>query len=401
MRECALKVLYEVDKGAYLDVVLKSALANGVSDLDRRFLTELTYGVQSYRARLDHIIGYYSKIPFKKISPWIKNILRLGIYQILFLDKVPESAAVNESVKLAKRYGHGASANFTNGLLRSVIKGGDPTEPADLENFYSYPKWMVELWKDEYDDEFVKDLLKANNQKAPVTIRPNTLKISREELVEKLSGHEHGDMIEVNGMGNIEKRQEYQDGLFTVQDGASYQASKVLDPQSGELVLDLCAAPGGKTTHIAELMSNSGEIHAFDIHPHKIELIEKNAERLGINNIRARVQDAKEFMPEFECMADRVLVDAPCSGLGVLRRKPDIKWKKELKDIEVLADIQNRILQNAVRYLKKGGTLVYSTCTVSKKENHPVAGLEPLFEKQFFPHIDGTNGFYIFKGIKI
>lgn len=407
-RECALKILYQTDQGAYSDAALKEGIAQITLSEDKGLITELVYGVIGNKSRLDFIIASYSKLPLKKLSKWIINILRMGIYQMIFLDKIPESAAVNESVKLAKRYGHAASAGFVNGVLRNVAKNGAP-ECEDLATCYSHPEWIVKMWEKRYGKEFTKELLAANNQKASITIRVNTLKTNIEEL--KVWLEEKGIQakiiddicLEVKGIGNVEALEAYQKGLFIVQDMASMAAVEALGPKPGEMILDVCAAPGGKTTYIAQRMENQGEVIAFDLHAHKVEIINKNAQRMGISIIEAQEQNAENIREELIKKADRVLVDVPCSGLGIIRKKPDIKWTKTLQDIDELSKVQQRILQTASSYVRKGGRLVYATCTISEKENEVQldqflkknANFKLEEKRQLFPHTDHCDGFFI------
>lgn len=414
-RESALKALYEIEfNGAYSNTVVKHILSkNSMPKQDRALFTNLVYGVTDKKLTLDYYINSFSKIKLKKISKYIILILRMGIYQIIFMDKIPESAAVNESVKLAKRYGHGASAGFVNGVLRSILRR-DIEYPKKQDEFlsvkYSFPLWLCRHWISEFGFEFTKNMMQAFEKNKKITLRANTLKITAEELFKALKREGINSKI-CNGSViadgfDIEKSALYQNGYFTPQDTAAMQASLILNPQSGENVIDMCAAPGGKTTHIGELMKNNGTIIAFDKFEHKIELIRKNAKRLGIDIIKAEVRDSSEFCPEFKNTADRVLCDVPCSGLGIIGRKPEIKWKRE--ESSDLNLIQSKILENGAKYLKPGGVIIYSTCTVEQSENNEITesflnknkDFKKMYEKTFYPHIDGTDGFYICKMIK-
>lgn len=412
IREAALKALYDIEyNGSYSNMAVKNTLGGwDISKQDKALFTALVYGVTDKRLTLDYYISRLSKIKLKKISKYILLILRMGIYQIVFMDKIPVSAAVNESVKLAKRYGHGASAGFVNGVLRSAAsKTVDYPEEKNeyLSVKYSFPLWLCDRWIDEFGFEFTESMMQAFEENKHITLRANSLKTTASELAGMLvkSGitAEVKDGAVVTGGFDIENNSLYKDGFFTVQDTAAMQAAKVLAPQSGELIIDMCAAPGGKTTHIAELMKNSGKILAFDIHAHKTELIKKNAARLGIDIIEVHEKDASVFDKSLENTADRVLCDVPCSGLGVIGRKPDIK-RCEDRSGEITA-LQTKILENGAKYLKDGGVLVYSTCTVEKCENEEVinkfmknnGGFEKMYEKAFYPHIDKTDGFYICK----
>ena len=292
-REIAMKVIYDVEfNGAYSNMALKKALKTDMPKQDKAFISNLVYGVTDRKLTLDYVIGKFSKIKLKKISKYILIILRMGIYQIMFMDKVPTSAAVNESVKLARRYGHGASAGFVNGLLRNVSKTeieypSDKTEYLSVK--YSFPMWLCEKWIDEFGYDFTEKLIESFGMEKRLNIRPNRLKITADELCKKfndngINAEVYDDYIVSEGF-DISADSLYNDGYYTIQDSAAMQTAKVLAPCEGDTVIDMCAAPGGKTTHIAELMNNKGKIYAFDVHEHKIELIKKNAERLGITII--------------------------------------------------------------------------------------------------------------------
>ena len=409
-RERALRVLYDIEyNGAYSNLALKTAL--GECDArDRALVTALVYGVTDKRLTLDYIITRHSKLKLKKISKYIRIILRMGIYQLKFADKIPASAAVNESVKLAKRYGHASSAGFVNGVLRSVERSEieypkDKTEYLSVK--YSFPTELCKEWTERFGYEFTKKLMTAYSKPAPLTLRPNRLKTTPEKLLARLQ--ENGVQSEItdgyitSAGFDIARDDLYKNGFYTVQDAAAMKASEILAPKSGETVIDMCAAPGGKTTHMAEIMENKGKIFAFDIYEHKLDLIRKNAERLGVTIIETDLRDGREFDAKYAEIADKILCDAPCSGLGIIRRKPEIKYGYDADND--LPETQRAILNNAARYLKTGGEIVYSTCTVEKRENEDVtgrflrdnAGFEKLYEKTFYPHIDGTDGFYICK----
>lgn len=412
-RETALKTLYAVEfEGAYSNMALKKSLSDDkLSAADKGFITTLVYGVISRRLTLDYVIAAYSKIKLKKISKYILLILRMGLYQLMYMSKVPESAAVNESVKLAKRYGHGASSGFVNGVLRNFIREGIKIPDSDLSVKYSFPESLCSAWTADFGLEFTEKLMEAMNSAPKLTIRPNTLKITQEELQRALA--EKGIESEISGVSlicegfDVAREELYKSGFCTVQDAAASETAITLSPKSGETVIDMCAAPGGKTTHMAELMGNKGKILAFDVHEHKIKLIKNNAERLGIDIIDAKTGDGTVFDEMLEGTADKILCDVPCSGLGIIRRKPDIKWHTD--DLSGLCEIQAKILENGGKYLKRGGEIVYSTCTIDRRENEDRISeflqkhrnFEKLSEKTYYPHIDGTDGFYICKMRKI
>lgn len=412
-REAALKVLYEIDKnGAYCDKALKNQLERcETPDSDKRLVSELVYGVTDKRRRLDYIIENYSSQKLKKLSVWILNILRMGVYQLLFLDKIPQSAAVNESVKLARRYGHGASAGFVNAVLRTVSREGDVSyTDNDIAIYYSVPDWLDEMLSTMYGREKTVRMYEAFSKPSPTTVRVNTLKAKPEEVIKGLEKKnvsvlrtEYDDMLEISGFGDISKLSEYADGLITPQDISAYRVCTVMKPKPGERIIDMCAAPGGKTTHIAQLCGNDAEITAFDIYNHKLDIIKNNCKRLGVTCVTPMLCDGTVFNEKYAGSADRVLADVPCSGLGVIGKKFDIKWSRSPEEIDELIKIQRQIIKNAGAYLKPGGVLVYSTCTLNKNENENIArqfakdnSYEITFEETIMPY-SGSDGFYICK----
>ncbi len=396
-RELALKVLYDIDKnGAYSNIALDKAFSwarknekesGGFEARDFGFVSELVYGTVSWKLTIDEIIKKHSSLKIKKISPWILNILRMSVFQIVFLDRVPKSAAVNEGVNLAKRYGHKASSNFVNAVLRNV-------DIKDYEEFFnikddceriskttSMPLWLVNKLLEQNSCEVVEEICKASNLKPDFSIRVNTLNTDMDTLREKLQNIENNivetevkngvinNFLVINGIKNIENLKLFKDGMFTVQDEASGLVPLILNPKPNEKVLDACSSPGGKTTYMAELMQNKGEIKAWDLHEHRVKLVEQTANRLGITIINTEVQDATEYKEEYKEYFDKILLDVPCLGIGVLKRKPDIKWQRKPEHIENIAKLQKQILENCSNYLKKGGELVYSTCSILKEEN--------------------------------
>ncbi len=387
-REIALKVLYKVEKeDAYSNIALNQLLKENknIDERDVGLISELVYGTITWKLTLDEIIKKYSNIKLKKISIWILNILRMGIYQIIFLDKIPKSAAVNESVNLAKRYGHKSSSNFVNAILRKVSVD-DYKELEEIKDdkeriskTTSMPMWIIEELLKQKNIKEVEEICKNSNLKPNTTIRINKLKTSRNNLEEKLEKrkieYEKGsleDFLILKKAKNIENMDLFKKGFFTVQDEGAGLIVDILDPKEGECILDACSSPGGKTTYIAEKMKNEGEIEAWDIHEHRVKLVQNTAERLGINIIQARTQDATKFNEELVEKFDKILLDVPCLGLGVIKRKPDIKWKRKKEDIEEITKIQKDILNNCSKYLKKNGSLVYSTCSILKEENEDI-----------------------------
>ena len=396
-RDLAMHILYDIEyNGAYSNMALKNAFSKNrdLSPVDKGFITRLVYGVVSKKLTLEYIISQYSKIKLKKISKYILIILKMGIYQLKFMDKIPESAAVNESVKLAKRYGHGASAGFANGLLHTVTRS-DVIYPDDkierLSYEHSYPLVLVRKWCDDFGFDFTKELLVEMNKDPKITLRVNTLKTTAKELVENNQNFKISPLCEdaliCDGfdVGNSEI---YKNGEVIAQDISAMMASTVLSPKSGEKVLDICAAPGGKTTHIAQLMKNKGEVIACDVHKHKIKLIEENKKRMGLEIIKPRLMDATKLNPDFIEQFDKVLADVPCSGYGIIKRKPDIKWKNE--NLDDILKIAKEILTNASKYVKIGGELVFSTCTINREENEDRLK-QFLKDNENFETVDITN----------
>ena len=388
-REVALKALYKIDKqDAYSNIALDEIIKENRRNLDNRdtgFISEIVYGVTTWKLTIDEIVKKYSKLRLKKISPWILNILRMGIYQIVFLDKVPKSAAVNESVNLAKRYGHKGSSNFVNAILRKV-------EKKDYETFFeienpieriskttSMPVWIIEELLKEKDIKKVEEICRASNIKPKVAIRMNKLKTNKQELENLLrernitfqEGEFEGFLI-LEKVKNIEQLDLFKQGYFTIQDEGAGLIAKVVNPKPNEVILDACSSPGGKTTYMAELMEDKGKIIAWDLHAHRIKLVEENAKRLGIHIIKAQCQDATIYKEEYKEKFDKILLDVPCLGIGVLKRKPDIKWKRRPEDIEEITQIQLKILETCSKYVKSNGQIVYSTCSILGNENDKI-----------------------------
>lgn len=423
-REIALKILYRIDKEqAYSNIALDEEISKNKARLNEKdigLISQIAYGVTTWRLTLDTIIEKYSKIKLKKISPWILNVLRIGIYQIIFLDKIPKSAAVDESVNLAKRYGHKSSSGFVNAILRKV----NPKDYQELFNIedkkekisktQSMPIWIIEELLENNTIEEVENICKNLNLKPQLTVRVNRLKTNNEELIQKLEAQnincQHTDLEDfliLKNIKNLEQLEEFRQGLFTVQDESAGLTALLLEPQKGEKVLDACSAPGGKTTYIAELMENNGTIDAWDIYEHRLKLIEDNCKRLGVNIVKTKLQDASKKTQKQE-QYDKILLDVPCLGIGVIKRKPDIKWQRQPEDIENITKTQYEILQNCSQYLKIGGQLIYSTCSIVKKENERIIekfinenkNFEVKFIKKITPN-EFQDGFFICKLVKI
>ena len=420
-REKALQIINDVlYKGAFLEESLEILKKSNIDERDYNFIKEITTGVIRNRTYLDYVIKINSRVKIKRIHKIILSILEMAIYQMYFLDKVPDYSIVDESVNLAKIYGNRGSISFTNGILRSISKKDAPQVKIEdsidnLSTFYSHPKFYTEYFYNNYGEEFTKKLLKANNEMPPFTIRVNTLKTSKSDLMSNLKelGFEIEETVYDNALNILNPKgiidtKYFDEGHFYVQDLGSILVASFLNPRENSSLLDLCAAPGGKTTHLAELMNNTGEIMACDKSQGKIKLIQENAKRLGVKNIETRVNDARVLNKDFIDKFDYVLVDAPCSGTGLYRKKPDIKWNKDLEDIKSLAEIQLEILDKAKDYVKDGGELLYSTCSLSKIENEDVINkfleknknfkIKKLRNKEvlkLFPSTDGSDGFSI------
>lgn len=437
-RRTAVKVLNEVlQKGAFSNIVLGRELnRSNLNDKDRALATEIVYGTLKYKYTIDTMLNYFIKSDLEKMDIDILNILRISFYQMVYLDKIPEFAIVNEAVELAKRSSVKGS-RLVNGVLRNYLRNKDVDYCSNIKNNiealsfkYSFPKWMVSLFINKYGNDYVERILCGLNMIPSITVRVNNLKIEYEEawkqLEEKGYDIEEGkicpEAIIITKGRNIEDNPLFVDGLITVQDESAMMVAPSMDLQDNMTVLDLCSAPGGKTCHIAEIMNNTGEVFAFDIHEGKLPLIKENAKRLGIKNIKCDTLDAAKYEPKYKEKADRVLIDVPCSGLGIIRKKPEIKWNKNTSATRELVEIQRQIMTNACKYVKPGGKLIYSTCTLNKEENeenikwfikkHNDFSLEPIYfgeVENIIYHEEGymtilpdkyMDGFFIAKMIK-
>lgn len=425
VRGAALRSLTACLKhGKYSNLEISASLDRyDFEGADRGLYTRLVYGVTERLVTLDYIIGQLSSRPVERIDAEVINILRLGIYQLLWMDRVPDHAAVAETVSLAK----GSSKGFVNALLREFIRRDKkyslPSED-DRENYlsikYSCPKELCRFFLSVYDGKTAEKIIEGTLRETPVTIRVNTIKTNAEELLSKVFAEGErsdlsDDLIEVKALGQPFSP----DGRYFVQDPASRMTVKILDPKPHETIVDTCAAPGGKSFSAAIDMENKGEIYSFDLHKNKVSLIEKGATDLGLDCIRASCRDATDPDEALIGKADRVLCDAPCSGLGVIAKKPDIKYKN-ISDIERLPSVQLRVLTGASKYVRDGGVLVYSTCTLNPLENEKVVSAflseNPDFQLvpfdaggkissesgmiTFYPHVHGTDGFFAAKMVK-
>ncbi len=380
-RKKALEILRRTEGGVFAGVLLEESRRE-FNALDNAFILELVYGTLRNRALLDWVLNIHSERPVKRTDSWTRNILRLGAYQILFLDKVPAHAAVNTSVELTKRLG--GKQGYVNGLLRNVHRSrgtvaypdaGDPGER--LSVLTSHPEWLVRRWVKRFGEERAETLLRANNGPAPLTVRTNRLKTSREKLTASLraTGVEARETIysplgiEIIASPELRSLPAFRDGLFMVQDEAAQLISLMLAPQPGDVVLDACAAPGGKAAHLAEMMLDEGLIIALDNDPKRIAMIRENIQRVGITIVSPLRGSAARYTGK---TFNRILIDAPCSGLGVLRRHPDGRWHKAENTLRRHQPLQRRILENCSRLLRPGGALVYATCTTEPEENEDV-----------------------------
>ena len=382
-RTTALSALIATRRqGAWSDGVLKQYIAR--DSLDRRdaaLASQLCYGVLQNRALLEYELSQVLSCKFKDLQPVVADILLLGAYQVLLLERVPDSAAVNEAVEQCKTYGNRRAAGLVNGVLRSLSRQkGSLKQPDDLETKYSHPAQLVTLLRENLPEGTVEAFLAADNAPAPMTLQYNPLKTQPQSVWDELTAAgvrltPHPwlpDCMLAEGAGDLTKLAAFCEGRVYVQDAAAALAARCAGAQPGMRVLDVCAAPGGKSFAMASRMENRGEVLSCDIHPHKIALLEKGAQRLGITNLHARVQDASARCEEFAGQMDVVVADVPCSGLGVIRKKPDIRYK-DLAPMERLPQVQRTILENVSAYVKPGGVLLYSTCTVLRRENEDVA----------------------------
>lgn len=432
-RELALQTLTDIlIDGAYSNHALSEQIEkNELTVQDKNFMTELVYGTLQH----EQLLNFYVTPFFNgKVKAWVRILIQMTLYQMLFLDSVPEHAAISEAVKIAKKRGGQFNGKLVNAILRELTRTPLPSldtikDEADrLAVETSHPLWLIKLWSKQFGWEKTIQMARANNERVNVTIRVNGVRGTREELKQKLESEgitcEYGNLSQdalVILKGNVIKTKAFEQGWFYVQDESSMLVARALKPKHHSKVLDTCSAPGGKTTHVAELMRQTGTVYAHDVYEHKIKLIEDNVKRLGLTNVVATLQDATTLNERYESDSfDAVLVDAPCSGLGILRRHPEVKITKQPSDLDEIMMIQKKILNTVAPLVKVGGTLVYSTCTVNRKENdkmveqflaqHPEYELdatlvnrlpEVLHEQtkkgmvQLFPGDYQTDGFFI------
>ena len=380
VRELALDILMEVlERGGLSHVVLNQALSKYqyLEKQDRAFVTRVTEGTLEYLIQIDYVIGQYSKTKIEKMKPLIRTLLRMSVYQILYMDRIPDSAVCDEAVKLAVKRRFQGLKGFVNGVLRAIARGkGELVFPDDSVR-YSMPGWLIDMWKKEYPETVVYEMLNAFLEKRRLCVRLKGTPRERQRTEESLQSQgavveksEYSEEIRyLSGIDHLEALAAFRDGWIQVQDLSSSFVALAAAPRKGQYCVDVCAAPGGKSLHMADLLGDQGFVEARDISQNKIALIEDNIRRHGVSNIRTRVMDALEFDQESAEKADILLADLPCSGLGILGRKPDIKYRVSPESISELAELQRKILSVVWRYVKPQGTLVYSTCTISRKEN--------------------------------
>lgn len=426
-REVAFLTLFQVwEEGAYATLALQKNLQTAnLEEMDRRFATELVNGTVKAKGTLDFLLQQLVDRPLQKLEPVVRYILHLGLYQIFYLERIPDSAACNESVKLAKKYSHRGSDKFVNGVLRSSVRQKEvlwEKVQSDPALQYCHPQWLIERWTALFGAGETFALCDWNNHPAYLSLRLQPTATTRDAFLQDLREMSaEGEVSSWSPDGVVITKSPGVTALlakfphsFYIQDESSMLPAQVLQPQPGEKVLDMCAAPGGKTVHMAALMENQGEIVACDIYPHKLKLIQENADRLGLKMIKTALQDGCKFRSDWENRFDRVLVDAPCSGLGVLRRRAEARWTKTAADLFAFPPLQKTILDQGARYVKPGGVLLYSTCTMEPEENqlqiadflkrhqdwrltgfpHPRTG-ERVKELQLYPQRDGIDGFYL------
>ena len=384
-REIVLEVLLEItEHGMYSHIVLRDVLNKYqyLEKKERSFITRVTEGTLEHMMEIDYILDQFSKVKVKKMKPVIRNIMRSAVYQMKYMDSVPVSAACNEAVKLAVRKGFGSLRGFVNGVLRNVARNLDqieyPTEPLQrLSIQYSMPEWILNLWLKAYDSDIVEQMLQAFQRETPLTIRCNLRMVTPKQLKEHLEAegvtvkvHPYLEYaFHISGFDYLGDLESFQNGEFSVQDISSMLVSELAAPKEGDYVIDVCAAPGGKSLHMAEKLNGSGHVEARDLTEYKVSLIQENIERTGLSNVEAVQQDALIFDETSVGKADIVLADLPCSGLGVLAKKTDLKYKATKEGADSLAKLQREMLKNVQAYVKDEGKLVYSTCTINPAEN--------------------------------
>lgn len=388
VRDLCLNVLVRVEqKQSYSNLELNRAFQrSSLSHLDKKLATEIVYGTISRRNTLDYVLTFFVRKGLHKLDAWVRELLRMSVYQLVYLSSVPAHAVVHEAVEIAKRRGHRGHFSFVNAVLRSVLRQRERWDiPENIGREkrmalrHSHPEWLVRRWLSVWDEGTVSAICEANNTPPRHAIRVNPLKTSPEKLktrIEKEIPHARvfysdvsPDGLIVESAGNVADRIWYKDGLCTIQDESAMLVSYAVNPEPGANVLDMCAAPGGKATHMAELMGGRGVVEAYDLYEHRVQLIAKQAKRLNLPNVLPKQGDGRDLPERTDATFDYVLLDAPCSGFGVIRRKPEIKWRRTVKAVDQLVQLQAELLRSAARLVKPGGVLVYSTCTLESQEN--------------------------------
>lgn len=420
-RELILEILLAVTRdGEYSHIALRNVLENYqyLDKSERAFITRVTEGTLERMIELDYIINQFSKTKVNKMKPVIRTIIRSAVYQLKYMDSVPDSAVCNEAVKLAGKRGFSGLKGFVNGVLRNISRNLDNVKYPDksdtvkwLSVMYSMPEWIITEWLKNYDREMVEKMLQAFLAERPTTIRCNLSQISREELAEELK--KEGvkvrlcDTVDsalfISGYDYLGALESFRTGHFQVQDISSMEVAEWAAPKEDEYIIDVCAAPGGKSLHLADKLAGKGHVEARDLTLYKVDLIRDNIARIGIDNIEAVCQDATVYDEASEKKADILIADLPCSGLGVLGKKTDLKYKMNPDTQEELVHLQREILSVVHRYVKSGGKLLYSTCTIHRAENQENAAwfaeqypeFELVRERQFLPGVDDSDGFYI------
>lgn len=410
-RQIAAQALLKIEtEKAYSNLTLNNLLSiSQLSDLDKALCTSIFYGVLDRKITIDYVIKKFITTPIKKLKPYTLTILRSAIYQIMYMDKIPNSAVVNESVSLIKQSGESFNSGFVNGVLRNFLRQGitlpNGNDINSISVLYSCPAQIVSMLIRDLGIENTKEFLKNSLVAPPTFIRINTNRTNTNELSLLLKKYGVSSNItnvpnalSVKNLKNVEQIEEFKQGLFHVEDLSCQHALQSLDIKKNSRVLDVCAAPGGKTFTAAQI-AYLGKVVSCDLHEHRVKLIENGAKRLRLDNVEAYVQDATEFNKQLG-LFDRIICDVPCSGIGVIRRKPDIKYKN-ISDLDELLSIQKKILVNSLQYLKDDGKLLYSTCTLNSNENRDVVDFalngtdfKVVYEHTFLPHIDGGDGFY-------
>ncbi|MDQ1266281.1 MAG: rRNA (cytosine967-C5)-methyltransferase [Bacteroidota bacterium] len=437
-RYSAVKLLSRYERSdSYIDKLLDHELSHAeLNQPDKSLLTEIVNGTIRWRGRLDWILNGFYRGDYQKCLNIVKNSMRVALYQILFLNKIPVASAVDEAVEIVKRIQGEKTANIVNGVLRNIARNIPNIRYPDKEEdvvyylsvIYSHPKWMVKRWLERYGEEFTEKLLFANTNRPYIPLRINSMKTDRDTVAEALNKmniiyyttpYFYDALLLKNPNQNIFSSELFQNGFATVQDPSAALAARLAQPQEGMTVIDLCAAPGGKSFYLAEMMHDKGTVIALEKYRSKLRFIEEGASRIGLNSIKTLTDDARTYMPENP--ADIVFADVPCSGLGTLSKKPDIKWKKDTEDVQKIAVLQREIMENAARTIKVGGIFIYSTCTIEYEENqenvewflgaHPEFELDPAENYlnkdvcldgyyQVFPNIHEIDGAFAARFVK-